>query len=260
MLYNNFPTTKYNSKELSNILLRMDFVNRDSFELYTENYYVNDGESPESLAVKFYDDSFYSWVILYINDMFNRELDWPLSGEKLDTYLTQKYNYSSVFVSEPLFIGQILEYNLSEIYAVEYGLIQPKRIKVVSYDRNLNKFNLESKIPENITTNNTELRLIRSDGNTRDIVDLVVHESLQAIHHFEDDSGNIMDSRLDINAYITGSTTTNNMITNSEYELKINDAKRNIRILKPQYAKQFVDSFKSVLKEINARKDIEDGE
>jgi hypothetical protein len=112
----NFPTINYNLKELSNILIRFNFLNLNVLNDFCEYYYVNDEDSPESLSVTYYNDSFYSWVILFINDKFNRELDWPLASNKMDDYLSAKYDYSSVFVFE-----NGIDYSFSKVKKIKYA-------------------------------------------------------------------------------------------------------------------------------------------
>jgi hypothetical protein len=252
MLFKNFPTINYNLKELSNILIRFNFLNLNVLNDFCEYYYVNDEDSPESLSVTYYNDSFYSWVILFINDKFNRELDWPLASNKMDDYLSAKYDYSSVFVSE-----NGIDYSFSKVKKIKYGTYYSKTIDVKNYDRTFNRFDLMEKIPENILASSTQIYLVDENNNNLDIVDLVVHESRYCLHHFEDAEEKQTDPRIDLDGYITNLGTQNTIITNVEYEQKLNDSKREIKILKKEYLSNLLDLIKSILKEANKRKDIE---
>lgn len=53
---------------------------------------VMDGESPELLADRMYDDADMAWVILMYNKMINVFEDWPMSSVSLKNYVTSKYD------------------------------------------------------------------------------------------------------------------------------------------------------------------------
>ena len=43
------------------------------------NYIIKDGERPDTLANRFYDDSKLDWVVLMVNDIVDPLYDWPLN-------------------------------------------------------------------------------------------------------------------------------------------------------------------------------------
>lgn len=252
MLFKDFPTIKYNSKELSNILIRFNLLNLDSLNDFCEQYYIKDEDTPEHLSLKYYRNSYYSWIILYVNNKFNRELDWPLASAKLDDFLTSKYDYSSVFVLE-----DGIDYSFSKVKKISYGTFLQNTIEIKSYDRTFNRFDLTEKLPGNITATSTQIKLLDENNKILDYVDLVVHEARQCLHHFQNSNGKQIDARQDLSGYIANTGIQNTVVTNVEYEQKINDDKRNIKILKQEYFMILLDSIKTGLDEIDNRKDIE---
>jgi len=56
-----------------------------------EQYFVQDGDTPESLAFQSYGDSELHWIILYANYMTNPYYDWPLNYFDLQKYVADKY-------------------------------------------------------------------------------------------------------------------------------------------------------------------------
>jgi hypothetical protein len=56
-----------------------------------ESYYVKEGERPDQLAEKFYDDSELDWVILLTNNIIDIQSEWTLDGESFRKYLIDKY-------------------------------------------------------------------------------------------------------------------------------------------------------------------------
>lgn len=61
-------------------------------EQYYMDYNVKDGETPEMLADRMYDDASMYWVILMMNDIFDISDQWPLDSLSFERYLNRKYN------------------------------------------------------------------------------------------------------------------------------------------------------------------------
>jgi hypothetical protein len=56
------------------------------------NYYqVEDGERPDQIAEKLYNDSSLDWVILITNNITNIKNDWPLDTQSFNNYVVDKY-------------------------------------------------------------------------------------------------------------------------------------------------------------------------
>ncbi len=56
-----------------------------------QNYYVKDGERPDTIAEKIYEDSELDWVILITNNITNINDQWPLDNTSFYKYLLEKY-------------------------------------------------------------------------------------------------------------------------------------------------------------------------
>jgi len=54
-------------------------------------YVVNNGESPDFISYKFYQDPGYDWIIMLTNGVHSIYDDWPRSSETFNEYLTFKY-------------------------------------------------------------------------------------------------------------------------------------------------------------------------
>jgi hypothetical protein len=98
MYFNLFPQTLYtlddgkNIKLVRNILLRA-VINEDirnNRALYDE-YDVLDGETPEIVADKFYQNPLLHWIILHTNEILDPRFDWPMSYYNLIQYCNSKY-------------------------------------------------------------------------------------------------------------------------------------------------------------------------
>ena len=77
---------------ITNILVRvrkkLDLTNLAFFD----EYFLQDGDTPESLAHQVYNDSQLHWIILYTNYMTNPYYDWPLTYFDLQKFVNKKYS------------------------------------------------------------------------------------------------------------------------------------------------------------------------
>ena len=66
----------------------------------TQLYQVQEGERPDMLAEKLYDDSQLDWVILLTNNITSIRNQWPLANNEFHDYLLEKYG-SQAKLTEP---------------------------------------------------------------------------------------------------------------------------------------------------------------
>jgi hypothetical protein len=95
--FKNFPTRYYqfdkdNIKLYTDLSIRPAVVNEllsDYSNL--EPYLVEDGETPEIIAYKQYDDVELHWAIMLANNIMSLYEDWPMNEKALYEYKKQKY-------------------------------------------------------------------------------------------------------------------------------------------------------------------------
>lgn len=87
-----FPKTKYTTSTVVDILSRIGI--RDTYidreELFY-NYVLQDNDTPENLAAKYYGDSGKHWVILLFNNIFDHLAEFPMDNHTFEKYLNKKY-------------------------------------------------------------------------------------------------------------------------------------------------------------------------
>ena len=97
--FSNFPVIPYDSegngnlKDVTNLLRRV--VVRTKIEENTsvfDTYDVKEGETPEMIAHKYYGDVNLHWTILVANDIVDYYEDWPMSVQKFETFVSDKYD------------------------------------------------------------------------------------------------------------------------------------------------------------------------
>ena len=172
MYFNNFPTIPYDSKgtgefkDVKNLLRRVGIRAKvKSNTMLYDTYDVKNGETPESIAFKLYDDAELHWVIMLINDITDRFHDWPLTEAQFLQFINDKYDN----------VNAVHHYEISQ----QSG---------------------DTKKKINIGTDNTDYPAATA-------------------------------------------------ITNYEHEQEVQDNKRKIRLLDPSYIGQFVEEYKSLIKE-----------
>lgn len=63
------------------------------------------------------------------------------------------------------------------------------------------------------------------------------YDNINGIHHYEDSNGNVVDEFYPFAAYVT----------NIDYERKVNESKRTVKVLKKQVLSDFVDQYRTLI-------------
>jgi hypothetical protein len=77
---------------VTNITSRVAF--NDSLKTNSSSFYeyiVSDGETPEIIADKIYNNSNRHWIVLLMNNIIDPQFDWPLDEKSLNRYIEIKY-------------------------------------------------------------------------------------------------------------------------------------------------------------------------
>jgi len=97
--FNFYPKTVYTSDSFTNgVDTVTNITARFGFEKsFKENsavfykYSIQDGDTPEILASKYYNDPEKHWMILLYNDIIDPQFDWPMQYETLIKFIDTKY-------------------------------------------------------------------------------------------------------------------------------------------------------------------------
>ena len=54
-------------------------------------YDIQDGDTPEIVAHKYYNDSYRYWVVLFANEILDPQWGWPLNSQQFESYIKDKY-------------------------------------------------------------------------------------------------------------------------------------------------------------------------
>jgi hypothetical protein len=99
MYFSNFPLIVYDSVGNGNFKIVTNLMKRVAMRtkvrtntLFFDTYDVKEGETPEILADKLYNDSTLHWIILYVNNITDRYHQWPMSSGQFNDFIADKYS------------------------------------------------------------------------------------------------------------------------------------------------------------------------
>ncbi len=99
MYFANFPIIPYDSvgngefKVVTNLLKRVAIRSKVKTNVMMfDTYDIKEGESPEMIADKLYNDAELHWVILLVNDITDRYHHWPKTQNQFIAYINDKYS------------------------------------------------------------------------------------------------------------------------------------------------------------------------
>ena len=97
--FDRFPLMIYDVKNDGNYKLLPDILRRvkqrnaiKSGQFIFDTYDVRNGETPETVAYKWFGDAELHWVILMTNNVLDRYHDWPMNSVQLQEFLEDKYS------------------------------------------------------------------------------------------------------------------------------------------------------------------------
>lgn len=147
--FSKFPKFEYtqNNKTslVTDILRRSLFISEYTphTDLYS-SYTILDGETPQSLAYKYYGAATYHWVILMFNEIHNPYFEWPVDALTLKNICIEKYTETTMYMVKhyelnDLVVGEIKEFvdkNISWVPPTDVDGSTP--ISFYDYEEQLN--------------------------------------------------------------------------------------------------------------------------
>ena len=203
--FNYCPKTVYTLNSLdvetvTNITSRFGFEQsfKDNSAVYYE-YDIQDSDTPEIIASKFYGDSEKHWVVLMINDIVDPQFDWPLDQRTIISYIDEKYLANASVGQSGTTWAQA---NIHSYYKVETRTTNSTGTELQS------KLEIDANTYANVAATTSNLTL--NDGNSITI------------------------------------TTTKETKSYYDYEVEENEAKRTIKLLKPEFVSSIEEEIKII--------------
>ena len=205
--FNYFPKTFYKLNEnsndvdaVTNITARFGFEQafKNNSAVYYE-YDVQDSDTPEIIANKFYGSPERHWAVLMINDIVDPQFDWPLDQRTIISYIDKKYSANASVGQSGTTWAQA---NIHSYYKVETRTTNSTGTELQS------KLEIDANTYANVAATTSNLTL--DDGNSITI------------------------------------TTTKETKSYYDYEVEENEAKRTIKLLKPEFVSSIEEELKII--------------
>lgn len=135
-----------NTIVVNNLLSRNYFLPKliKNYSLFYE-YDIKEGDTPENIAYRYYDDIYRYWIVLYANNLLDFQSQWPLTTSEFESYLQDKYKDVG---------GQdIIAYTLSTVHHYEKLVYTSESI---SSKEKLTKINIDEDTYNSLMDSSTE--------------------------------------------------------------------------------------------------------
>ena len=122
--FNYFPTTVYTANTSSaglefvtNIIARFGFEKslKENAAAYYK-YDIQDSDTPEIIASKFYDNPERHWIVLAFNEIYDPQWDWPLPQDSLIKFINDKYS-SNGSANTPAQTGIVWSQSINNVHS-----------------------------------------------------------------------------------------------------------------------------------------------
>lgn len=154
------------------------------------DYDVQDGDTPEIVAYKYYGNSYRYWIVLFANQITDPQWDWPLSSNSFESFIVNKYQ-------------DFNPYNT-----------------VYNYEKTITQFDA--------TTQTTTINNIIIDENSYNNLN-------PSVITYQLSTGNLT------------ITITKSAVTYYDYEVRLNESKRTIKLLNANYVDQLESQFQEIM-------------
>jgi hypothetical protein len=281
-----FINSDGSQSNVKDIIRRVIFSDESYLNLSNYDYYtVKDTDTPDSISRDFYDNPDYHWIIILYNNAFDPFYTFPLSQQNLDDYINKKYEGSALFITrtdsfrDDPFYDENLSWEVADVITTSTFDEQGAEVfaneetfaRIKAIDTQLSKLQLDKQ--KGIFKANDRL------SRRRDVVDTLrakvvrVDDGRFAVHHFEDSDGNVLNPLATppdadgvqlpvgterstggpvsfgesiLSNYLQGSSLY--VVTNQDYEEKVNNNKRQIRIPRKQVVDQIFKEYKDIIR------------
>lgn len=180
-----------NSKIMTNLMARASIkpTMLDNPVIFYK-YDIQEGDTPEIVAHKYYGDVYRYWIVLYVNQILDPQWGWPIKSGVFDSYIVDKYPNIDV-----------------------YNTVHHYEKIVTQVDSGTNTTTTNTLVIDEFTYNN----LVQSTKSVTFPTGIVTI------------------------------TTTPNVVSLYNYELSLNESKRNIKILNSFYVNQLETEFSDLM-------------
>lgn len=273
-----YPNAIYNKQVVTDLLVRTKV--RETWlndpRLYY-NYKYKEKDRPEHLAQKYYGDEELHWIILFTNNIFDANWDFPMDYWTFNKYIEDKYKEKGAIENKTGMAYAQTTPDPIYRYQKTVKITTPDGVTTKDYVIDKKTYN-ELVMTETYSTgtpysafvdatkNSYELSLV--SGNIRNVGDIILGNefisNFSTVESIDNANGkfNITlpaktdESNGKIFLYDTGTnyslyevTKKYPQVTIYEKELELNESKRNVKILNKTYVRKAQEEFQRLIKQ-----------
>lgn len=214
--FNFFPSTLYSVDSNNNGLdivtnITTRFAFEQSLKKNTNAFYpyeIKDSDTPETIAYKIYGSSERHWIVLNFNDIIDPQYDWPLTYPNFIKYVDEKYAANGAANAT---VQSGLTWAQSQNNIHSYYQVNTRTSTAVTAD------------------SKTIKEKVRITANA--YANVIVGTTSYTLK----------------NGTVINETVSKEKLTYYDYEMEENEAKRKIKLLKPEFATDVFEEFKEIV-------------
>jgi hypothetical protein len=195
------------------------------------NYYrITEGERPDVVASKLYGDATLYWTFFLVNENLQDMSDWPKSSQYFNRFLSRKYSGKCLVAgSSTDIVSSTSKFELGE-------KVSQSTSGAYGFVTDINP--THKRITLNSVSGSFTTGTVLGDDSGKSFTVTSVQNEVDAVNHYTDS-----------NALKTTISTGNTVITNTQYELDLNEDKFQIRYIEPQHIHTVVKEFIEIVRD-----------
>jgi len=243
-LFLKYPQVQYNlqgdKKILTNIMVRnkiKDTLRTNGRIFY--GYDLQEGDTPEIIADKYYDDAGLHWIVMMMNITPDGRWDVGMDYQTFSNYVNDKYK--GVTLNTNSFSGDI------KVGAKITGVTSGAEGIVLQWNPSTGRIGIDQSKGSFEKGEQANTVMIASDGTTLEgSMQFGQYKiaTIKATHHYEDTKRG---TEVDYTQWLSIPADERREVSNIVYEEELNQKSRTVRLLKPQYVDQVVQELKTLL-------------
>lgn len=196
---------------LTNLMIRTEIIpSLLNNPLLFYVYNIQDGDTPEIIADKYYGDPYRYWIVLFANEIIDPQWQWPMNQNLFNDYIIDKYKNDTAnslnISANTVTPGQVLAYT--------QGNIENYVKTVITIDSSTNESNTSTYYIDSTAYNLVQENTITKGFSTGAEVTQIVKKYTETIY---------------------------------DYEVRQNELNRTINLVNSIYVSQFESQFQSLL-------------
>lgn len=189
---------------VTNIFFRLQVV-QEALNNISSYYYhiISESETPEIIAEAIYGDPEAHWIVLLANNIVDPQYDWPLTSNAFASYIIDKYGSIANAKLQIHHYEKVIQREFGDIVTETRFQINKEKLTTNSMDVPYDYYEGSGSLPETQSVQTIDL----GDGQT--VVEIIYRDAITAY----------------------------------DYEDQLNENKRTIKIIKPEYYPLIIREF-----------------